>query len=133
MKMPLLINTLKHVPDSILETIKKQLNCSYYFYKYKKHKKDPRFVFMKWSDFCVTWNANIHRVCELLSGMKPTYISYNGNKSRRFTAFCDSLLKDGCIKELYDNTDELENFKPAPVQDMDKLVKQIKEKIGFNG
>ncbi len=123
--MPLLISVDKNVPEKVVNIMKKNLDCSYYFYYKKTNPDSPKVAFMGWGDYYIIIGNSIVDQSELILQGKPTFIYYAGHHSKKYKAFYNGLIEDGCIKPLTSSDKTINGFKPVPLNDNEFIIKEI--------
>lgn len=129
MKMPLLILTDKKVSKDVIEVIKNNLDCSYYFYDAKKNVENPKVAFMCWSSYYILIGNSINDHSEYVMQGKPTYIYSTKENTRRYTNFLNGLVSNNNVKLLEEDIEVLDEFIPEPLNDLEKLATEIKNYI----
>ena len=132
MNMPLLIATDEKVSKSIINKIKENLDCSYYFYEKKLNPlNSPKVAFMHWSDYYILIGDNINDHSEYLMQQKPTYIYFADKHSNKYTRFYDGVIENGVAKVLDSDTQTLKYFEQNGINNITKIannvIKMIKE------
>ena len=136
MCMPLLIVASTGVSKKVVEVIKNHLQCSYYFYNKADNPKDsPKVAFMSFAKYYIVADNSINDVSEYVSQGKPTYIFFNSKNSKRYRQFCEQLFQNVIARVLFNDMEQLEHFVPNKLNDVEDIVKQIKEivNVGDNG
>ena len=126
-KMSLLINVDERVPQKCVDIMKKNLDCSYYFYYKKTNPDSPKVAFMGWSDYYILTGNSIVDQSELILQGVPTFIYYAGYHRKKYKKFYEGVIADGCAKALTDKDTSITGFKPVPLNDIDKLIDEIKK------
>lgn len=130
MKMPLLIATRENTPKIVSEILKKNLDCSYYFYDFNNNpSNNPKLAFMNWAEYYLLFSGSIVKQCELIAQGKPTYVYSEGSTSTKYERFLLSLISDGVVKTFNKNSEFLEKFEPKPLNDMDNICEKIEKTI----
>ena len=129
MKMPLLIYIDGKMDSAKVDTLKKNLNCSYYFYEKQKDKDNPKVAFMHWSRYYVLLGNLINNHSEYISQGKPTYIYLAKKNSSRYLSFVNSAVSANSVRLLSSDSEKLDYFVPADLNDIDKLVRDIKSML----
>ena len=130
MKKPLLILTDKKVGKQVINAIKNNLNCSYYFYETKQQGENPKVAFMSWSDYYIIFGNSINDTSEYIMQEKPTYIYVVKEQTKRYKRFIDKIFNQNDIKVLDENIEILDSFTPSKLNDLDAISKQIKSFLG---
>lgn len=133
MQMPLLIVADTRVSKRIIEIIKNNLQCSYYFYSKANNPKDsPKVAFMLFAGYYIVADNSINDVSEYTSQGKPTYIFFSSKNSKRYRQFCEQLFSNMVAKCLVGDMEKLEYFVPNKLNDIEKIVNQIKEIVAID-
>ena len=135
MNMPLLISTSRRTSEKIVNIIKDNLDCSYYFYNYNqsindnKNNLNPYEAFIGYSEFNIATGDSISMMSELLASEKPLYIFTEGIKSKKYHTFHNYLIKNQSAKELRRDVEKLESFKPIAINNLDEISELILKKL----
>jgi mitochondrial fission protein ELM1 len=124
----LLITTSRRTDSQVVKILKEHLTCSYYLYDYKNKDQEsgnPYHAFMHLANFNIVTGDSISMISEILSTGKPLYIFTEGIKSRKYQLFHNDLIIRECAKELKRDTLALEDFKPHPLNDLEKISNDI--------
>lgn len=132
MNMPLLICVDERVYDKTVEAMKKQLDCSYYFYCKKYNVESPKVAFMEWGSFYILIGNSIVDQSELILQGKPTYVYYAGSHGGKYKKFYNGIIEDCCARSLTETDDALAEFKPVPLNDMNAIIDNILKLSGLN-
>lgn len=131
MNTPLLILTDPKVNKKIIETIKNNLDCSYYFYDtLQKKSENPKVAFMSWSSYYIIFNNSINDSSEYVSQNKPSYIFKVKEQTKRYKRFVDFLFSSNCAKVLDQKVELLDYFEPSKLNDLNEIDKQIVNFLG---
>ena len=131
MKMPLLICVDEKVPEKIVDILKQQLNCSYYFYYKKINPDSPRVAFIGWGSSYIVIGNSITDQSELILQGKQTYIYYAGNHGKKYKLFYDDVIADKCAMPLLSQDETLKSFEPVALNDIDDLIDKVIKKAGL--
>ncbi len=127
MKMPLLIATDGKIDASSINSFKNNLNCSYYFYKKQKDNyRNPKVAFMYWAKYYVLCGNSINDHSEYIAQKKPTYVYLTQNNRKRYLRFINIAISKNSVRVLEDDMEELEDFEPNNMNDLQKISEQIK-------
>ena len=133
MQMPLLIVADTRVSKKVIEIIKNNLQCSYYFYSKANNPKDsPKVAFMSFASYYIVADNSINDLSEYTSQDKPTYIFFNSKNSKRYRQFCEQLFSNDVAKCLFSDMEKLEYFTPNKLNNIDEIVNQIKEIVAID-
>ena len=128
MKMPLLVFADKNVNKSIVNLIKENLDCSYYFYSKKENPdENPKVAFMSWASFYVLLGNSINDHSEYLSQGKPTYVFKCKNNTKKYVDFIDYAISNGCCAELTSGSENLTYYAPKKLNNIVAIVNEIKK------
>lgn len=112
--------------------MKKQLDCSYYFYCKKYNDKSQKVAFMEWGSHYILIGNSIVDQSELMLQGKPTYVYYAGYHGGKYRKFYNGIIEDGRARPLTEPEDVLTEFKPVPLNDMNAIIDDILRLSGLN-
>jgi uncharacterized protein len=136
----LLITTSRRTSRACIEAMKVNLNCKYYLYDWNDEDEkladkknplgNPYFAYMGISDYLVVTGDSMSMVSEACSTGKPVYV-YMPNEAlaKKHKRFCQGLMSNNYIKEFREETKKLENYKYKPLNETQRIVNIIKQKI----
>lgn len=136
----LLITSSRRTNDECIKKIRQKVNCDYFFYDWKwendpKNIKknqlgNPYFALLSLSDFLVITGDSMSMVSEACSTGRPTYVYIPKNSlSKKHLRFLKTLIKENYIKEFSKNTIMLEKYKYKPLNELERVINIIEEKI----
>ena len=112
--------------------MKKQLDCSYYFYCKKYNDKSPKVAFMEQGSHYILIGHSIVDQSELMLQGKPTYVYYAGYHGGKYRKFYNGIMEDGCARPLTEPENVLTEFNPVPLNDMNAIIDDILRHSGLN-
>ncbi len=128
----LLISTSRRTTDNYIKVIEKNLNCSYYLYKWGKSAfLNPYYYFVKEGEISFVTGDSISMITEIITIGKPVYV-YMPEESleEKHISFCNSILDKNLIKKIeLSKGDNFEKFKSKPLNELDRLANHIKSNL----
>jgi len=136
----LLLTTSRRTSDACNEEIRKNINCDYYLYdwKWENDKRNikknslgnPYYAMLGVSDFLIVTADSMSMISECCSTGRPTYIYMPRNSvGKKHLRFCDYLLKNNYVKEFNKSTNDLAKYSYEPLNELERVIKIIIEKI----
>ncbi|MDR0369020.1 MAG: mitochondrial fission ELM1 family protein [Candidatus Peribacteria bacterium] len=132
-KNSVLITTSRRTSDECIESIKKSIESksNVYFYDWKKNQgQDNPYTAMLWSaDFLVITGDSISMIVESCTTGKPVYI-YMPQESltEKHYLFCRQLVSQKIAMEFKNNSN-LKNYKYKALDEIQRVCKEIKNKL----
>ncbi len=128
----LLISTSRRTTDNYIKVIEKNLNCSYFLYKWGKSAfLNPYYYFVKEGKISFVTGDSISMITEIITIGKPVYV-YMPDESleKKHISFCNSLLNKNLIRKIeLSNGDNFEEFETKSINELDRVADYIKSHL----
>ena len=125
-KMPLLILTDRKVKKNIIDTIKQNLDCSYYFFENKNPIEGPKIAFMSWAKYYILLGNSINDHSEYIAQEKPTYIYKSIKNTKRYNKFLEIAVANHSAKILTPDMETIEEYKSKTLNNIPEICDKIK-------
>ena len=129
MKMPLLIATDGRIKSDVIDVLKRNLDCSYYFYEKNKQTESPKVAFMCFSKYYILFGNNINDQSEYIAQEKPTYVYLNNKNNKRYLQFINVAVNKNSIKILTKDNESLDDFVPKKMNDLQFIANQVENML----
>ena len=132
MNATLLITNSRRTGDELSKKIESNLNCDFKFFDCK-NQNNPYLAIIGYADFFIVSGDSVSMISECASTGKPLYIFDEKNiSSAKHHNFHQSLYHNNYAKKLTKNSESLDKFSAAKLQESKRVAEIIMRQIFDN-
>ena len=136
----LLITTSRRTSKECLNKIRQKVTCDYYLYDWKwendsrnltrNNLGNPYYSLLGLSNYLIVTGDSISMISESCATGNPIYLYMPKHTlSKKHYRFCELMVEQGYTRELNENTVKFEDYNYKPLNELDRVVNIICEKL----
>jgi mitochondrial fission protein ELM1 len=126
----ILVTTSRRSPSNTIEILKKNIECSAYYYIYKNDDlQNPYYEILNNSEYVLITGDSIAMISESCNLNKSVYVYSDHIKQKKHLSFLKELMRAGCIKFFNKNTKILTKNFYQDINDIDKIREDLMKLI----